>query len=74
MGIFFTGTPGGPNDHLSWVRVVVAAVLLVILMAAAIYTAYDPKLGALHTSLVHGFEVLLGGVIGLVLGERVARG
>ena len=53
-------------------RFVGAVVFLALIFVAAVYCARDDKLQALSQVLVHGFEVLLGAVIGIVIGESSA--
>src|SRR5712691_3808235 len=65
---------GQVKGTFSWARLALAILLLVLLFVGAIYTGRDPALKDLYTVLVHGFEVGLGGVPGLVVGEAAARG
>jgi hypothetical protein len=53
-------------------RFIGAVVFLALIFVAAVYCARDDKLQALSQVLVHGFEVLLGAVIGIVIGESSA--
>ena len=73
MAIFYVKTPGNADGELSWPRLLVAAIFLAILFGAAIYTGHDDKLRDLYGVLVHAFELLLGGAIGLVVGEGAAK-
>lgn len=87
MGVFFvrpqepdTATLTGPTPppaELSWPRVAAAAVLLMLLLGGAIWTAEPAngaanRFGTLHPALVHGFELLLGTFVGLIAGEAVS--
>jgi hypothetical protein len=58
----------------SWVRLLVALALLTLLFLGAVKTGRDPALQQLYTVLLHGLEVGLGGVLGLLVGESTARG
>lgn len=59
--------------QFSWGRLAAAGALLVILFVGAIYTGHDDKLQDLYKVLVHGFELLLGAILGIVTGETVAQ-
>jgi hypothetical protein len=59
-------------SRVNWLTLLVAVIVLAGILAAAIFTAHDPALSNLNTVLVHGFELLLGGVIGMLVGERAA--
>lgn len=75
MGVFFTtsGARAADAREFSWARLVVAIVLLGGVLAAAIFTAGKEDLDALNTVLVHGFELTLGLVLGLLGGEAASR-
>jgi hypothetical protein len=62
------------QGEFSWGRMLFAVALLALVFAGAVYTARDAALAQLYSVLVHGFEILLGGVAGLLLGEAVAKG
>ncbi len=47
-----------------------SVVLLVLIFAAGIYTAHDAKMTDWSDPLLHTFQVLLGGWIGLIVGEK----
>lgn len=66
---------GPPPSKFSWVRLACAIALLVALFVAGIYTAKDssPEVKRYAEVLLHAFEILLGGVIGIVVGEAGAR-
>jgi hypothetical protein len=55
-----------------WHRLMFAALLLIALLIAAIYTAQDEKLAELYSVLVHSFELILGAIVGLLTGESIA--
>jgi type VI protein secretion system component VasF len=57
----------------SWLRLVIALALLVLLFCGAVYTGRDAALQQLYTVLLHGLELGLGGVLGLLVGEAAAR-
>jgi len=69
-GVFYKSSD--PNSF-SWARLIVAVVLLGGVLAAAILTAGNDDLDALNTALVHGFELVLGVVLGLITGETASR-
>lgn len=58
----------------SWPRLTLAIGLLALIFVGAVYTGRDPALSQLYAVVVHGFEVGLGGVLGLLVGEAGARG
>lgn len=62
------------RGEFSWGRMIFAVGLLALVFIGAVYTGRDPGLKDLYTVLVHGFEIILGGVSGLLLGEAVAKG
>lgn len=61
------------KGKFSWKRLVGAIVLLGALLVPAIYTAHDEALVDLYKVLLHSFELVLGGVIALLLGESTSR-
>ena len=75
MAIFFIkdqaigGGAPGPNKTFSWPRAIVALVSLAIIFVAGAYCAHDDKLAAWSTAFLHSFEVLLGGLVGMIVGE-----
>jgi hypothetical protein len=77
MAIFFTksiaatgGAGGGPaSREFNWRRALLAAAFLVIIFIGGVYCAHDKALEAFSAALVHGFEILLGGLIGMIVGE-----
>ena len=62
------------RGSFSWGRLAFAVCLVALLFAAAVYTGRDPALTQLYSALLHGFEVILGAVTGLLIGEAVAKG
>jgi hypothetical protein len=62
----------GPGS-VQWVRLGLAAGLLVALLAGTIITAFYPETRDLHPILLHSFELLLGAVVGMVTGEAIGR-
>ena len=67
MTIFFGPRPKAEPK----VRNLIAATALLVVLAvgAAVVAQYD-KLHEFHLVLVHGFELLLGGIIGVIVGEK----
>jgi hypothetical protein len=62
------------SGTLAWERVLGAVLLLAAVLVAAIYTGrHQTELKALYDVLVHAFEILFGGVVGLITGEAVSR-
>jgi type VI protein secretion system component VasF len=57
----------------AWGRFVVAIAVLALIFVGCIYTAHDDKLQELYKVMTHGFELLLGIVLGLIGGEAAAR-
>jgi hypothetical protein len=47
-----------------------SVVLLVLIFAAGIYTAHDDKMTDWSDPLLHTFQLLLGGWVGLIVGEK----
>lgn len=54
-------------------RLSTAAMLLVVLLAAVIGTAFFEQLAKVHTMLMHAFELILGATVGLLGGEVIAK-
>jgi hypothetical protein len=74
MGLFFerrfsrsSDTPIPPTFK-PW-RFLGALLFLAAVFVAGIYCAYDDKLQDWSKVLLHGFEILLGAVVGIVIGE-----
>jgi hypothetical protein len=57
----------------AWGHFGAAILFLVLLFFGGIYTAQHTGLEAWSTVLLHTFEVALGGVVGIVIGERSAK-
>jgi hypothetical protein len=79
MALFFTKsvapTGGGGNGTAKQFhpgRALVAVVLLAVIFIAGIYCAHDEKLAQWSTVLLHSFEVLLGGLVGMIVGESAS--
>jgi len=53
-------------------RVIAAVVVLVLIFGAGVYCAHDAAMKDWSTPLLHTFELLLGGVVGLLVGEKTA--
>jgi hypothetical protein len=76
MAIFFvkktSDASGGapPDKQFSWARATVAIIFLIAIFVAGIYCARDDKLSAWSTVLLHSFEILLGGLVGIIVGEK----
>jgi hypothetical protein len=77
MAIFFTpirstgGTGGAPSvpKQFSWARGLTAVIFLVVIFVAGVFCAHDDKLSAYSTVLLHSFEILLGALVGMIVGE-----
>jgi hypothetical protein len=67
MGLFIVNKNG--NGQLSWVRMLVAVVLLLLLFMGSYVTAGDEALELLHESVTQPIESVLGG---LIAGETLA--
>lgn len=61
------------RGKFAWDRFLVAIVLLVVLGALGFYTAQSDKLEAWNKVLLHSFELIFGGVVGLITGEAAAQ-
>jgi len=61
--------PAPVQRQFLWLRLILAFALLAGIGAMIIYTAQVDKLAKFYEILLHAFEVLLGGLIGLLLGE-----
>jgi hypothetical protein len=79
MALFFvrqTSAAGGgdPTEgkKFSWGRALPAMIFLVIIFVAGAYCAHDDKLSEWSTVLLHSFEILLGGLVGMIVGEKAA--
>jgi hypothetical protein len=59
--------------EFSWLRFGVGIGLFVLLVALALYTGRIEEYAALYSKLVSAIEILLGGIIGIVLGESAGR-
>jgi hypothetical protein len=58
----------------AWGRFLIAVGVLVAIFCGCVYTAHDDKLQDLYKVMTHGFELLLGIILGLIGGEAAARG
>ena len=79
MALFFvrqTSAAGGgdPTEgkKFSWARALPAVIFLTIIFVAGAYCAHDDKLSQWSSSLLHSFEILLGGLVGTIVGEKAA--
>src|SRR5712692_9034543 len=54
-------------------RFLAALFFLALLFAGGIYTAQHEQLKEWSTVLLHTFEVALGGVVGIVIGEKTGK-
>jgi len=61
------------TKQFRWARFVGAIVFLAAIFIAGVYCAHDDKLQEWSSVLLHAFEVLLGGVVGLVAGEGAGQ-
>jgi len=59
--------------EFSWVRFGVGIGLFVLLVVLALYTGRIEEYASLYSKLVSAIEILLGGIIGIVLGESADR-
>jgi hypothetical protein len=66
-----SGAAGTPQ--FNWLRLVFAIVLLGLIFGAGIYTAGDAKLDEWNKILIHAFQLLLGGTVGLIVGEAASN-
>ncbi len=55
-----------PPAEFSWVRLGVAVVLLALLAGIGIWSATVPSLDAWSKMFLHSFEIVFGGVVGLL--------
>ena len=67
------GAAAAGRSKFLWGRLICATCLLLAIVAGIIYTAHDKDLQQLNATLLHSFEVLLGGLIGLILGESQSK-
>ena len=51
-------------------RVIAAIVVLALIFGAGVYCAHDPAMKEWSAPLLHTFELLLGGLVGLIIGEK----
>ena len=65
--------PAPAQRQFIWFRLLLAVILLAGIGAMIVYTAHDEKLAKFYEILLHAFEVLLGGLIGLLLGESQTK-
>jgi hypothetical protein len=61
--------PAQAKAFKGW-RFLGAMLFLAVVFGAGIYCAHDPQLQEWSKVLLHAFEVLLGAVIGIVIGEQ----
>ena len=73
MGVFYVRNSAGTSTEISWVRIMFALGILVLLVAGAIGTAGDPDLRDLHKTLLSPIETLLGAFVGIAIGESISR-
>ncbi len=65
--------PQGVEFAFNKIRLLVAAGLLLMVLVFAIGTAFFSQLSAIHTMLIHAFELILGLLAGLLGGEAIAK-
>jgi peptidoglycan/LPS O-acetylase OafA/YrhL len=77
MALFTTFSPVNLGNGLVGVaasfvpgRVVAAVVVLALIFGAGVYCAHDPAMKDWSVPLLHTFELLLGGLVGLLVGEK----
>ena len=63
-----------PKPRFSWGRLGVAVGLLVLIGGFGIWSTTVPALDAWSKMLLHGFELILGAVAGLLGGEAASKG
>ena len=63
-----------PPAQFLWGRLIFAVIVLAVLFAGGVYTAYHPELAAWKDLFVHSFELLFGALIGLLTGEASKSG
>jgi hypothetical protein len=56
----------------SWGRILAAVGLLILIFVAAAYAAHDPAMTEWNKPLLNTFTVLLGGLVGIIIGEKTA--
>ena len=65
--------PAPPPKSFQWARFLLALLLLALVFFAGIYCAQKDMLQKWSDVLLHTFEVLLGAVVGIVVGENTAK-
>ena len=55
-----------PKARISWARLGIAAAMLAVLAGLGIWSAGKPELAEWSKMFLHSFEMLFGGVIGLL--------
>jgi hypothetical protein len=63
---------GGGGGGFSVSRIVVAVGVLALIFLAGVYCAHDPAMKDWSAPLLHTFELLLGGMVGIIVGEKTA--
>jgi hypothetical protein len=67
------GVASQVSGDFDWKRAAVGIVLLAIVLGAGLYAGQNSQLKDWSTALLHTFEVLAGGLVGLIVGEAAAR-
>jgi hypothetical protein len=58
------------GQQFIWSRFVGACVFLLVIVGFGIYAGHDDKMKDWSAAALHTFQILLGGLVGLVLGEK----
>jgi hypothetical protein len=66
------GGGGGGGGGFAVGRILVAVVVLALIFFAGVYCAHDAAMKDWSTPLLHTFELLLGGMVGIIVGEKTA--
>lgn len=61
------------NAGFQWGKLILCIIILILIFFAGVYTAHDPAMKQWSDILIHAFEVLLGGTVGLLVGETASR-
>jgi len=56
-----------------WLRIIFAFLVLLLLAFGVIYTASSSDFADIHAVLLHSFELLSGGFIGMLIGEKASQ-
>ena len=67
------GDPNQPAGGFNVLRIIIAILVLMLIFVAAVYCAHDTAMKDWSSPLLHTFELLLGGLVGIILGEKTAN-